>query len=109
MSKLSGGEKTLSSLSLIFALHMFKPSPLYCMDEIDAALDYKNVAIVGKYIREKAKNCQFLIISLRNNMFDLAQKMVGIYKTHDITKTLTINPGVIMKEIERKRAELAET
>lgn len=92
MSKLSGGEKTLSSLSLIFALHLFKPSPLYCMDEIDAALDYRNVAIVGKYIREKAKNCQFLIISLRNNMFDLAQKMVGIYKTHDVTKTLTINP-----------------
>jgi len=72
MSKLSGGEKTLSSLSLIFALHCYKPSPLYCMDEIDAALDYKNVAIVGKYIREKAKNCQFIIISLRNNMFDLA-------------------------------------
>ena len=48
MSKLSGGEKTLSSLSLIFALHHYKPSPLYCMDEIDAALDYKNVAIVGK-------------------------------------------------------------
>ena len=72
MSKLSGGEKTLSSLALIFALHLYKPSPLYCMDEIDAALDYKNVAIAGKYIREKAKNCQFLIISLRNNMFDLA-------------------------------------
>ena len=72
MSKLSGGEKTLSSLSLIFALHMYKPSPLYCMDEIDAALDYRNVAIVGKYIRERAKNTQFIIISLRNNMFDLA-------------------------------------
>ena len=109
MSKLSGGEKTLSSLSLIFALHLFKPSPLYCMDEIDAALDYKNVAIVGKYIREKAKNCQFLIISLRNNMFDLAQKMVGIYKVFDITETLTINPRVIQMEVDRKRAELAET
>jgi len=56
MSKLSGGEKTLSSLSLIFALHIFKPSPLYCMDEIDAALDYKNVAIVGKYIKEGVCN-----------------------------------------------------
>jgi len=50
MSKLSGGEKTLSSLSLIFALHHYKPSPLYCMDEIDAALDFKNVGIVGEYI-----------------------------------------------------------
>lgn len=103
MSKLSGGEKTLSSLSLIFALHMYKPSPLYCMDEIDAALDYKNVAIVGKYIREKAKNCQFIIISLRNNMFDLAQKMVGIYKTYDITKTITINPHLMKEEIMRKK------
>ena len=102
MSKLSGGEKTLSSLSLIFALHMYKPSPLYCMDEIDAALDYKNVAIVGKYIREKAKNCQFLIISLRNNMFDLAQKMVGIYKTQDVTKTLTINPILVDQAVSQK-------
>lgn len=106
MSKLSGGEKTLSSLSLIFALHMYKPSPLYCMDEIDAALDYKNVAIVGKYIREKAKNCQFIIISLRNNMFDLAQKMVGIYKTFDITKTITINPHAMKEEIMRKKEEI---
>ena len=106
MSKLSGGEKTLSSLSLIFALHLYKPSPLYCMDEIDAALDYKNVAIAGKYIREKAKNCQFIIISLRNNMFDLAQKMVGIYKTHDITKTLTINPTLMKAQIEQKRQDL---
>jgi structural maintenance of chromosome 4 len=103
MSKLSGGEKTLSSLSLIFALHAYKPSPLYCMDEIDAALDYKNVAIVGKYLREKAKNCQFIIISLRNNMFDLAQKMVGIYKTYDITKTLTINPKLMQEKIQRKK------
>lgn len=56
MTKLSGGEKTLSSLSLIFALHHYKPSPLYCMDEIDAALDYKNVAIVGNYIKKRARN-----------------------------------------------------
>jgi len=52
MKKLSGGEKTISSLALIFALHIYKPSPLYFMDEIDAALDYKNVAIVGEYIKK---------------------------------------------------------
>jgi structural maintenance of chromosome 4 len=56
MSKLSGGEKTLSSLSLIFALHHYKPSPLYCMDEIDAALDYKNVTIVSQYIKKMTRN-----------------------------------------------------
>jgi structural maintenance of chromosome 4 len=99
MSKLSGGEKTISSLSLIFALHHYKPSPLYCMDEIDAALDYKNVAIVGDYIKKRAKNSQFLIISLRNNMFELAEKLVGIYKTFDITKTVTINPNKLKQKI----------
>ena len=66
MKNLSGGEKTISSLALIFALHRYKPSPLYCMDEIDAALDFKNVAIVGRYIKENTKNAQFLVISLRS-------------------------------------------
>jgi len=51
ISNLSGGEKTLSSLALVFALHYYKPSPLYFMDEIDAALDFKNVSIVGHYIK----------------------------------------------------------
>ena len=50
IANLSGGEKTLSSLALVFALHHYKPTPLYVMDEIDAALDFKNVSIVGHYI-----------------------------------------------------------
>lgn len=92
ISNLSGGEKTLSSLALVFALHHFKPTPLYVMDEIDAALDFKNVSIVANYIKERTKNAQFVIISLRNNMFELADRLVGIYKTHDATKSVTINP-----------------
>merc|ERR1711920_514551 len=55
ISNLSGGEKTLSSMSLVFALHKFKPTPLYVMDEIDAALDYKNVSIVADYIKKCTK------------------------------------------------------
>lgn len=46
ISNLSGGEKTLSSLALVFALHHYKPTPLYVMDEIDAALDFRNVSFV---------------------------------------------------------------
>ncbi|VDP03353.1 unnamed protein product [Soboliphyme baturini] len=51
ISNLSGGEKTLSSLALIFALHSYKPTPLYVMDEIDAALDFRNISIVANYIK----------------------------------------------------------
>jgi structural maintenance of chromosome 4 len=92
IANLSGGEKTLSSLSLVFALHHFKPTPLYVMDEIDAALDFKNVSIVGNFIQERTKNAQFIIISLRNNMFELADRLVGIYKTNNTTKSIPINP-----------------
>lgn len=82
ISNLSGGEKTLSSLALVFALHHYKPTPLYVMDEIDAALDFRNVSIVAAYIKERTKNAQFIVISLRNNMFELAARLVGVYKVN---------------------------
>jgi structural maintenance of chromosome 4 len=97
ISNLSGGEKTLSSLALVFALHHYKPTPLYVMDEIDAALDFKNVSIVANYIKERTKNAQFIIISLRNNMFELADRLVGIYKTQNCTKSITIDPKAFSK------------
>ena len=99
ISNLSGGEKTLSSLALVFALHYYKPTPLYVMDEIDAALDFKNVSIVANYIRERTRNAQFIIISLRSNMFELADRLVGIYKTDNSTKSVTINPHLIQETV----------
>ncbi|PYI07271.1 structural maintenance of chromosomes protein 4 [Aspergillus sclerotiicarbonarius CBS 121057] len=90
IGNLSGGEKTLSSLALVFALHHYKPTPLYVMDEIDAALDFRNVSIVASYIKERTKNAQFIVISLRNNMFELAARLVGVYKVNHMTKSVTI-------------------
>ncbi|OBA28515.1 RecF/RecN/SMC protein, partial [Hanseniaspora valbyensis NRRL Y-1626] len=75
ISNLSGGEKTLSSLALVFALHNYKPTPIYIMDEIDAALDFKNVSIVANYIKDRTKDAQFIVISLRNNMFELSERL----------------------------------
>lgn len=97
ISNLSGGEKTLSSLALVFALHHYKPTPLYVMDEIDAALDFRNVSIVAHYIKERTKNAQFIVISLRNNMFELADRLVGIYKTDNCTDSVSINPFELCK------------
>ncbi|KAI0379535.1 nuclear condensin complex subunit Smc4 [Hypomontagnella monticulosa] len=104
ISNLSGGEKTLSSLALVFALHHYKPTPLYVMDEIDAALDFRNVSIVANYIKERTKNAQFVVISLRNNMFELAARLVGVYKVNHMTKSVTIeNHDFITRGVPRQQ------
>jgi len=93
ISNLSGGEKTLSSLALVFALQHFKPTPIYVMDEIDAALDFRNVSIVANYIKDCTRGAQFIVISLRNYMFELADRLVGIYKISDCTGSIVICPA----------------
>jgi structural maintenance of chromosome 4 len=101
VSNLSGGEKTLSSLSLVFALHEFRATPIYVMDEIDAALDFKNVSIIAHYIKERTKNAQFIIISLRNNMFELCDRLFGIYKVKNCTSATFIAPELL--ELDEKK------
>ncbi|BFU24592.1 SMC4 protein [Entamoeba histolytica HM-3:IMSS] len=93
IANLSGGEKTLSSLALIFALHHYKPTPIYVMDEIDAALDFRNVSIIAHYIKERTKNAQFTIISLRPEMFELADRLMGVYKVKDVSCSVSFNPN----------------
>ncbi|KAH8072217.1 hypothetical protein JL720_11259 [Aureococcus anophagefferens] len=90
IANLSGGEKR-SSLALVRAPPL-QAHALYVMDEIDAALDYKNVSIIANYIKDRCRSAQFVIISLRNNMFELADRLTGVYKTHNVTKTITISP-----------------
>ncbi|VDD88634.1 unnamed protein product [Enterobius vermicularis] len=109
ISNLSGGEKTLASLALVFALHHYRPTPLYIMDEIDAALDFRNVSIIGHYVKERTKNAQFIIISLRNNMFELADRLIGIYKTFDCTKNVSIDPHAVKKKMLLCRSVVEES
>ena len=67
------------------------------MDEISAALDIKHLSIVANYIKKRTKNAQFIIISLRNNMFELTNRLLGIYKTQNLTKSITIDPKAFSK------------
>ena len=82
MDALSGGEKTVASLALIFALHSYKPSPFFVLDEIDAALDNINVQRVSAYVRQRAvvDQLQCLVISLKETFYSKAQALIGIYR-----------------------------
>lgn len=86
MSDLSGGERTLAALALLFAIHEFRPSPFFVMDEIDAALDNVNVTRVADFIRERAEDGhnQFVVISLKDTFYEKAQALVGIYRDRQI-------------------------
>ena len=82
MDALSGGEKTVASLALLFALHSYKPSPFFVLDEIDAALDNINVQRVSAYVRQRAvvDKLQCVVISLKETFYSKAQSLVGVYR-----------------------------
>lgn len=81
MDALSGGEKTIAALALLFAIHSYAPSPFFVLDEVDAALDNANVAKVAKYIKEHAKpGMQFIVISLKTSLFQESDCLVGVLR-----------------------------
>eukprot|EP00245_Coleochaete_scutata_P002170 TRINITY_DN1284_c0_g1_i1.p1 TRINITY_DN1284_c0_g1~~TRINITY_DN1284_c0_g1_i1.p1 ORF type:complete len:1228 (-),score=375.50 TRINITY_DN1284_c0_g1_i1:655-4338(-) len=104
MEQLSGGEKTVAALALLFAIHSFRPSPFFVLDEVDAALDNLNVAKVANYIRNKSREEQLsggngasgfqgVVISLKDYFYDKADGLVGVYRDCDAgcSKTLTFD------------------
>ena len=72
LSELSGGQRSLLALALILALLLFKPAPMYILDEVDAALDLSHTQNIGKIIKEHFKNSQFIVVSLKEGMFNNA-------------------------------------
>ena len=81
MDALSGGEKTIAALALLFALHSYAPSPFFVLDEVDAALDNANVSKVARYIREHARpGMQFIVISLKTGLFQESETLVGVLR-----------------------------
>ncbi|KAM0787898.1 hypothetical protein ACM66B_003947 [Microbotryomycetes sp. NB124-2] len=92
MDQLSGGERTMASLSLLFAIHSYQPSPFFVLDEVDAALDNTNVARVARYIQNIASpEFQFIVISLKNAFFEQAASLVGIYRQDGGSRNLTLD------------------
>ncbi|KAL8376335.1 hypothetical protein RB595_007430 [Gaeumannomyces hyphopodioides] len=94
MDHLSGGEKTMAAMALLFAIHSYQPSPFFVLDEVDAALDNANVDKIKKYIREHAgPGMQFIVISLKPGLFQDSESLVGVYRDQDVnsSRTLTLD------------------
>lgn len=91
MDLLSGGEKTMAALALLFAIHSYQPSPFFVLDEVDAALDVANVNRIATYIKNHAgPNFQFIVISLKNALFEKSDALVGIYREQQANSSRTV-------------------
>ncbi|MGI2907350.1 chromosome segregation protein SMC [Tolypothrix sp. VBCCA 56010] len=78
LASMSGGEKSLTALSFIFALQRYRPSPFYAFDEVDMFLDGANVERLAKMIKQEAQQAQFIVVSLRRPMIESAERTIGV-------------------------------
>ncbi|XP_008580986.1 PREDICTED: structural maintenance of chromosomes protein 1B [Galeopterus variegatus] len=95
MDNLSGGEKCVAALALLFAVHSFRPAPFFVLDEVDAALDNTNIGKVSSYIKEQTQEqCQMIIISLKEEFYSRANALIGVYPEYDdcmFSRVLTLD------------------
>ncbi len=99
LEAMSGGEKTLAALSLILAIQEYKPSPFYYFDEVDAHLDEANAKKVGELIKEKSKEAQFIVVTLREVLASFADRLIGVSARGGISKVFPVeNLSSVLEE-----------
>ena len=97
LEAISGGEKTLAALSLIFAIQDYKPSPFYYFDEVDAHLDEANARRVGELIKERSRKAQFIVVTLREVLASFADKVIGVSARGGLSKVFALeNPTQLL-------------
>ncbi|NWH16866.1 SMC2 protein, partial [Grus americana] len=87
LTELSGGQRSLVALSLILAMLLFKPAPIYILDEVDAALDLSHTQNIGQMLRSHFRHSQFIVVSLKDGMFNNANVL---YKTKFVDGVSTV-------------------
>ena len=86
---MSGGEKSLTALAMIFAIQRYMPAPFYIFDEIDMFLDGANAEMVAKMIKQLSLNAQFIVVSLRKPMIEAANRTLGVSMQEDNISSIT--------------------
>lgn len=99
MMQLSGGEKALTAIALLFAIQNLKPSPFCLLDEIEAALDDSNVDRFAKYLHKLTKNTQFIVITHRRGTMVSSDRLYGITMQEKGVSTL-VSVNLVESELE---------
>lgn len=106
LESLSGGEKSLTALALIFAIQHYEPSPFYLLDEVDMFLDAVNAEHVARMVRKNSRRAQFVVVSLRKVTLKEADCIYGVTMRADSISDVVGN--VSLKEISEEIPQLAQ-
>ena len=101
LSELSGGQRSLIALSLILSLLLFKPAPMYILDEVDAALDLSHTQNIGNMLKTHFSQSQFVVVSLKEGMFNNANV---IFRTKFVDGVSTVNRTIGIGASSKARA-----
>merc|ERR1712127_741031 len=103
LSELSGGQRSLLALSLILSMLLFKPAPMYILDEVDAALDLSHTQNIGNMLKTHFSQSQFIVVSLKEGMFNNANV---IYRTKFVDGVSTVSRTIGSGANSRSRSAL---
>ena len=103
LEALSGGEKSLTALSFIFAIQEYQPSPFYVLDEVDMFLDSVNAEMVAKRVKESSAKAQFIQVSLRKVTLALADHLIGVTRPPTGISKVIMQPD--LAEVSRYEEE----
>ncbi|MES1922608.1 Structural maintenance of chromosomes protein 1 [Bonamia ostreae] len=106
IESLSGGERSVAAMALLFAAHAFRPAPFFVLDEVDAALDKANAARLVRFLQREteSKRLQCIVVSLRESFYHKAEELVGVYK--DVRRA---SSGVLTLDLEEFDAQSGQT
>jgi len=90
LESLSGGEKSVVALLLVFAIHMYKPSAFYILDEVESALDMINVRLVANLVKKLSMNTQFLVVSHNDITISESEAILGVSRSPEGSKIVSL-------------------